>query len=134
MFGADLGPKVPIIFAEHGGVQQPTPVCRVSGSKAYAGNTEDYMVAMRSAGDGAITCRIRDLLMKASSCTVVLSNQQERTPPRVSFQWKPAPRCDKRRARPSECGVRERLHSGGASCFPIVVRTLAASFADIGVN
>lgn len=61
-FGPSLGAKVPTVF---GKVQQPTPVCRNGGSgPAVKGSTNEYMVAMRSAGDAAITCRIRDVLIK----------------------------------------------------------------------
>lgn len=66
MYGAALGARVPSLYHANGGVQLPTPVCR-SGAKAYGGNTLEYMIAMRSAGDSAITCRIRDLLLKSVS-------------------------------------------------------------------
>jgi len=60
LFGDALGSKVPGMYTS---LQQPTPVCPYSLPDE---NVNNYMAAMRSAGDAAITCRSRDLLTTAA--------------------------------------------------------------------
>mmetsp|Transcript_22536 Transcript_22536/g.58831 ORF Transcript_22536/g.58831 Transcript_22536/m.58831 type:complete len:203 (-) Transcript_22536:1570-2178(-) len=60
LFGADLGKKVPDLYAKP---QEPFPLCENAFPGAPITN---YIGAMRSAGDAAILCRTRDFLMTAA--------------------------------------------------------------------
>ena len=66
MYGADLGRDIPRLYTERD-LDLPAPLCRDAGDPGGNGTTWAWRQAMRSAGDGAIFCRTRDLLARAET-------------------------------------------------------------------
>jgi carboxylesterase type B len=59
MYGEELGAEIPKLY-EH--VEEPTPLCKMGPRNMST--TLHWVAAMRSAGDQAITCRMREVLRK----------------------------------------------------------------------
>jgi carboxylesterase type B len=63
MFGKDLGPLVPSLY-NNKTLIQPVPLCQSRQSKSSVTSWQ-WQAAMRSAGDSAIFCRARSMLLVA---------------------------------------------------------------------
>lgn len=63
MYGGDLGRAVPWLYTE-AALDLPAPKCRDADDPTGNGTSWAWRSAMRCAGDGAILCRVRDLLRR----------------------------------------------------------------------
>ena len=63
MYGGDLGRAVPWLYTE-ATLDLPAPNCRDADDPTGNGTSWAWRSAMRCAGDGAILCRVRDLLRR----------------------------------------------------------------------